>query len=60
MTFTLTIKCDNAAFADGWCGTEVARILCDVAQQVAEGLEAEDHRLVFDVNGNSVGDWRAA
>ena len=68
MTFTLTIKCDNAAFREddrpddnrAACGAEGARILHPVAEQVADGLEAEDYRLIFDVNGNSVGDWRAA
>ena len=65
MKFTLTIKCENAAFheddntGDSMAarGAEVARILRHVAEQVTDGITFDDYRLVFDVNGNAVGEW---
>ena len=52
MTFSLTIKCDNAAGRR----PELARILRKVAHQVE--TNDDDFRLVFDTNGKAVGDWR--
>ena len=48
--FTLTIKTDNAAFAD--LETEVARILRDAARRI-EGGETDGK--LRDANGNTVG-----
>jgi hypothetical protein len=54
MSFTLKFKTDNAAFGDGAGAAEVARILRDVADKVANG---RDYGSVQDINGNTVGDW---
>ena len=62
MTFTLTLKCDNAAFGgsdaerDGpseECLAEVARILESAAIKIASG---RDGCGLMDYNGNRVGD----
>lgn len=50
--FTLSIRSDNAAFADN-AGAEVARILRAVADSIAAGVEGHFHLL--DLNGNGVG-----
>lgn len=50
--FTLSIRSDNAAFADN-AGAEVARILRAVADSIAAGVEGHFHLL--DMNGNGVG-----
>ena len=54
MKFTITIKCDNAAF-DGEPGVEVARILREALPLIEHaGAEGRTLRL-RDVNGNFVG-----
>lgn len=50
--FQLTIKSDNAAFADN-AGAEVARILRAVADMIGAGVEGHMH--LMDHNGNGVG-----
>jgi len=65
--FKLTIKTSGAAFRDDSRtdrkgnaildleGTEVRRILNDVARKLAEGRHGG---YVMDVNGNNVGTWK--
>lgn len=60
MKFTLTIDCDNAAFADEdgetdrhSAAAEVARILSSTAENVAW----YDEGGCIDANGNGVGRW---
>jgi hypothetical protein len=59
MKVRIEIACDNAAFADGDSGTEVARILRELAE-VVEGEELERGRgsRLRDINGNTVGEMR--
>ena len=57
MRFNLRVDLDNAAFADGNFGTELARILRKVATQV-EGdtvIRTWHYTNVRDINGNPVG-----
>ena len=66
MTFTLTIKCDNAAFtgvdAEGqenlYPGPELARILEKLASQVENAEPTGDSWRILDFNGNKVGEAR--
>jgi hypothetical protein len=51
--FTMTIRSDNAAFAED-AGAEVARILRALADTIAES-GAEGHFRLMDHNGNGVG-----
>lgn len=59
MRFTLTINCDNDAFAED-CNGMVADILADLANKVQRG-EVDNpagrtlHRSLCDINGNAVG-----
>ena len=66
MKFTLTIKCDNASFADESAldddrddtaaqGQEVARILRKLADEVRHGVGPNDPISLHDANGNTVG-----
>lgn len=48
---TITIKTDNAAFADGNRAAEVARIL----RVIADRIEGGETPTVYDYNGNKVG-----
>lgn len=53
-TYSITIKTDNAAFADD-PAPEIARILRRLADRLeADGVAPE--RVLFDVNGNRVGE----
>ncbi len=58
--FSLKFKTDNAAFGDDSgefteeCQAEIARILRRAADQITEG---RDHALIFDINGNAIGEW---
>lgn len=56
MRFTLTIQCDNAAFADD-PSHEVARILIDAARRIDghQHFSPGHSQPVRDVNGNEVG-----
>lgn len=49
----LQIDSANAAFDDGMHKAEVARIMRDFAEWIADG--AEGHFDLYDVNGNHVG-----
>lgn len=51
--FKLSIKTDNEAFAD-YPADEIARILADVAERVADG---EMSGAIRDANGNTVGSY---
>ena len=54
--FTLTIDTDNAAFADGALGYEVARILDTLAQQIESETAGRSTVITLrDSNGNTVG-----
>jgi hypothetical protein len=57
MKFSLTIDCDNAAFADEpW--REAARILDEAARKLRGGqpdFAEKDRIMLFDINGNRVG-----
>lgn len=50
----VTIKTENAAFSDGNCEQECARILREVADALDRGKLQGTTR---DANGNRVGDW---
>lgn len=51
----LKVRTDNAAFGDGPDRElELGRILRAVADQIEQG---DEHRVIFDLNGNAVGDW---
>lgn len=61
MTFTLTIKCDNAAFSDEdgtqdieTAGREIARILSETGDKIQRGNDAG---VCHDSNGNRVGEF---
>ena len=49
---TISIETSNAAFQDGKCGWELARILRDMADQFERGEVPSWPR---DINGNNVG-----
>lgn len=62
MQFQLTIDCDNAAFEDGNCPREIARIMREAARRInsydgppVDFLNLLDDFKLQDVNGNSVG-----
>ena len=52
MNFTLTVICDNPAFADN-PEIELARILRDAAKKLSE--QAAFAQQLYDINGNKVG-----
>ena len=54
---TITIKTDNAAFADGNREAEIARILRDIADKIERGAEPKSAR---DYNGNTVATIRGS
>ena len=60
MTFTVKIKCDNAAFDPA--GTEIARMLTVIATKLdgmsEETLLANEYSPLYDINGNKVGEAR--
>ena len=62
--FTLSIKCEGAAFDDDnetgdvtheSAAPELARILRDVARRIEDGDSFNTFRNCFDINGNAVG-----
>ena len=57
MQLTVEIDCDNAAFADGAHGVELAFILEKLAKELADGYFAEpgQSKKLYDSNGNRVG-----
>lgn len=54
---TITIRTENAAFQDGNCATEVARILRRLADHILRDLPPLAPQL-YDSNGNTVGEVR--
>lgn len=56
-TFSVTFSTDNAAFQDGYGGSEVARILTEVAVKAQQhGIESLSEVMrLRDYNGNRVG-----
>lgn len=54
---TITIDTGNAAFDDGAFGIEVARILRNMAEDIADETEPEgiNGKRLYDYNGNRVG-----
>jgi len=57
MKATIIIDMDNAAFADGYNGDELARILHKLASgQRGIRLQPSDGEALYDVNGNKIGD----
>lgn len=61
MKITIEIKANNAAFADGNAGAEVARILRKWADKIETQRDLEEMRLpAMDINGNKVGFLEAA
>lgn len=52
------IESGNAAFSDGNAGSEVARILREVARKVEDSQDGSGR--VMDVNGNACGHWSMA
>jgi len=63
MAFVLTIETDNAAFdSDGHEShiaktEEIARILTQAAEQLAETPMRSTATIIHDINGNAVGSW---
>lgn len=64
MNFTLSMNCDNAAFADLGAGEdgsgalpEVGRILQVLANKLRTGLTDGTSGRLHDGNGNTVGEW---
>ena len=58
MTLTITIDLENAAF--GHAGSEISRILKELAKEYKPLLRANslDGKKLCDINGNTVGDVR--
>ena len=63
MAFVLTIETDNAAFeSEGHeshiaKSEEIARILSQVAEQLADTPMRATAAIIHDINGNAVGSW---
>lgn len=56
MKAKLTLEMENAAFADGMAGQEVARILRQLADKIQDWPGANAFNLgLRDINGNKVG-----
>lgn len=57
MKYTLEIDCGNAAFGDdlGVAGSEAARILRNLADDLDRAGIGETTRQPYDINGNRVG-----
>lgn len=53
--FHVKFDTDNAAFADGDCIHEIARILRDVTSRLEAG---NPEGSIYDSNGNKVGEYR--
>lgn len=56
MKFKLSIDCGNSAFDDGDAPLEVARILRQLAERLEPRVDLPASVLLFDVNGNHVGE----
>jgi hypothetical protein len=57
LKFRLEITCDNAAFDDA-IGTELGRILRDLATRIEDGEATRLYQNVRDINGNPCGTFR--
>lgn len=57
MTVTINLNCDNATFSED-AGSEIARILRELADTFEQGLEPGDRARLRDINGNKVGECR--
>lgn len=58
MRVRISIKCDNAVFDEGNNGAEVARILRDIADRIADRALLECRAFpLHDGNGNKVGNY---
>jgi hypothetical protein len=59
MDVRIRINCDNAAFEDENCGSEIARILERLAEAICcwelSELKRIDGKPLIDINGNTVG-----
>lgn len=57
MKVAIEIRCDNAAFCDGFGGAEVGRILEDLAKRFKryEDVQTMANAEIRDANGNRVG-----
>ena len=54
--FTLRFSTKNAAFQDGARNCEIGRILRQLAERIeAGGIDEGETRLLFDANGNTIG-----
>lgn len=59
MRINIQLTTDNAAFDDN-AGNEVARIIRDLAVRIEyDGLKEGDEVVLFDLNGNRVGEFQA-
>lgn len=58
MGLRVIIDTENAAFDDGAVCTECARILEEIAEKVRDWDGDDRWKLIHDVNGNRVGQWR--
>lgn len=65
MKIKITIDCDNAAFADGNNGSEVARILREAAERIdgddipsTPTRKGDGYLFLRDYNGNRVGEMK--
>ena len=56
MTLSITINCDNAAFADGDLACEITRILEKLALYDLSYVLNAGYIVLFDSNGNRVGE----
>ena len=55
MKAVIKIRMDNAAFSDGLCGLELARILRKLADKMEYLCDIGARELLMDGNGNRVG-----
>ena len=55
--FSLQLTTSNAAFTDN-IQAETARILQDLASRLGSGQIDHQDGILFDLNGNNVGQWR--
>lgn len=60
LVFRLRFDCDNAAFEDNGIGSEIGRILRELASRIERGEATGLHQNVKDQNGNIVGTFRLA
>jgi len=54
MRVRIEIRCDNEAF-EPYAGTEVARILRQIADEMQDDILPDTEQRLRDINGNTVG-----